>query len=538
MPNKWVEFVKKWSAENNMNYMCAMTTKECKEAYLKAHPKEPKKAKKVKEVAPAPPAPDRTAVQMELVEMGKKAKDVAEKRANIQMELSEIGKKAKLKEAQKEAQKYLATKGMANKAKQMAVEKEQVREEAKEKVIASKKSALIAELRKMIEGKKLYDIGQAKTKDAIQSLSKKQGFGFSGGVYKSFGGRGAMLSPSEMIENALTVLERGGDEPRHSAFLTELVDFVKSSLDELKAKETAKAGKDTAKAEKAKTKAEKEKAKADALALARFQEAETNPALKVLTNADLMKLIGSFGRLDIKGADKKLNELWEEVYDLAIDDEIGEYLDDIGWKTGYKLGEILEDVFGSKKKWKEYFEKAPDDWEGDEGKGELLVRNFAGTDSIQNIREDLFTDKEGVNGSMMKLEPAKLFIKLNELVSEWLKNVKENETPEAKKRQEKKRKEDIKKWKTLTYPRPYDDTFTIWGLTKDGDQLIVYEDLSDPRSIIWHKTGEPISFRKDDYWNDAEAKYASKVGINRYKKAYRWDMTKEQLEKLTRDTFL
>ena len=39
MPNKWVQFVKKWSAENNMNYMCAMTTKECKEAYLKEHPK-------------------------------------------------------------------------------------------------------------------------------------------------------------------------------------------------------------------------------------------------------------------------------------------------------------------------------------------------------------------------------------------------------------------------------------------------------------------------------------------------------------------
>lgn len=52
----------------------------------------------------------RSKVQKELVDMGKKAMKVADKRANIQMELSEIGKKAKLKEAQKEAQKYLSDK--------------------------------------------------------------------------------------------------------------------------------------------------------------------------------------------------------------------------------------------------------------------------------------------------------------------------------------------------------------------------------------------------------------------------------------------
>jgi hypothetical protein len=39
MANRWVEFVRKWAKDNNMNYMCAMTTKECKNAYLKAHPK-------------------------------------------------------------------------------------------------------------------------------------------------------------------------------------------------------------------------------------------------------------------------------------------------------------------------------------------------------------------------------------------------------------------------------------------------------------------------------------------------------------------
>lgn len=45
MANRWVEFVRKWAKDNNMNYMCAMTTKECKDAYLKAHPKPEKKGK-------------------------------------------------------------------------------------------------------------------------------------------------------------------------------------------------------------------------------------------------------------------------------------------------------------------------------------------------------------------------------------------------------------------------------------------------------------------------------------------------------------
>jgi hypothetical protein len=45
MANRWVEFVRKWAKDNNMNYMCAMTTKECKEAYLKEYPKPEKKAK-------------------------------------------------------------------------------------------------------------------------------------------------------------------------------------------------------------------------------------------------------------------------------------------------------------------------------------------------------------------------------------------------------------------------------------------------------------------------------------------------------------
>lgn len=35
MPNKWVEHVKQWSAENNMTYGCAVSKPECREAYHK-----------------------------------------------------------------------------------------------------------------------------------------------------------------------------------------------------------------------------------------------------------------------------------------------------------------------------------------------------------------------------------------------------------------------------------------------------------------------------------------------------------------------
>jgi hypothetical protein len=53
MPNKWITFVKEWSAENNMSYACAITDSTMKAAYYKAHPKTTKislkKQKKAKE---------------------------------------------------------------------------------------------------------------------------------------------------------------------------------------------------------------------------------------------------------------------------------------------------------------------------------------------------------------------------------------------------------------------------------------------------------------------------------------------------------
>jgi len=38
MPNRWVEFVKKWASKNNLSYGCAISKPECKAAYKKEYP--------------------------------------------------------------------------------------------------------------------------------------------------------------------------------------------------------------------------------------------------------------------------------------------------------------------------------------------------------------------------------------------------------------------------------------------------------------------------------------------------------------------
>ena len=39
MPNRWIEFVKKWSSENNVSYGCALSKPEMKAEYNKLYPK-------------------------------------------------------------------------------------------------------------------------------------------------------------------------------------------------------------------------------------------------------------------------------------------------------------------------------------------------------------------------------------------------------------------------------------------------------------------------------------------------------------------
>jgi len=58
MPNRWIEFVKKWSSDNNVSYGCALTKPEMKEAYHKANPKKVKMPKRVAKLEESKPPTD------------------------------------------------------------------------------------------------------------------------------------------------------------------------------------------------------------------------------------------------------------------------------------------------------------------------------------------------------------------------------------------------------------------------------------------------------------------------------------------------
>lgn len=50
MPNKWVDFIKSWAADNKMTYGCAMSDPKMKADYAMKYPSQPKTKKKAKEV--------------------------------------------------------------------------------------------------------------------------------------------------------------------------------------------------------------------------------------------------------------------------------------------------------------------------------------------------------------------------------------------------------------------------------------------------------------------------------------------------------
>lgn len=81
MANKWVEHVRKWSAENGVTYMCATSMPECKEAYKKG--KAPKNTKKAN-----------------IEQMGMEDRDVALPKAKISADTLK-DKLSQIKEAKK-----------------------------------------------------------------------------------------------------------------------------------------------------------------------------------------------------------------------------------------------------------------------------------------------------------------------------------------------------------------------------------------------------------------------------------------------------
>ncbi len=52
MPNAWVEHIKKYAKDNNLSYVCALSTPECKNTYVKSTPKQKTKNKSIESVKP------------------------------------------------------------------------------------------------------------------------------------------------------------------------------------------------------------------------------------------------------------------------------------------------------------------------------------------------------------------------------------------------------------------------------------------------------------------------------------------------------
>jgi len=85
MPNRWIEFVKNWSKENNVSYGCALTKPEMKAEYHRRYPKV--KTKGVAKLEESRPPED---VKSKVTYPNLKIK-IPEDQENIQFEMEEMG---------------------------------------------------------------------------------------------------------------------------------------------------------------------------------------------------------------------------------------------------------------------------------------------------------------------------------------------------------------------------------------------------------------------------------------------------------------
>lgn len=90
MPNRWIEFVKKWSSENNVSYGCALSKPEMKAEYSRLYPKVLKVKKKgvAKLEESRPPADVKSKVTYPNLSI--KIPSPREEQDNIQFEIEEM----------------------------------------------------------------------------------------------------------------------------------------------------------------------------------------------------------------------------------------------------------------------------------------------------------------------------------------------------------------------------------------------------------------------------------------------------------------
>lgn len=253
--------------------------------------------------------------------------------------------------------------------------------------------------------------------------------------------------------------------------------------------------------------------------LARAQEAMKNPAAGVLTNPDLLRLITSFTPKE-KDVRKRLNNELNNLADsmneaMSTNSDFYDFIAD-----NYTRQTIIDSLttFQNASGANIYIAEAPSRADG-ENAAEVLNTNIGNNLLEQGLNELTNLD----DNDEIDIKPARALIDYFEWVNKFIRKLEDKyneKTATANKKAALANK--IAKWKTDKYPHVWDENkdLTVYGITKQGDLLIVFEKLSDPRGIVWKETGDFISFRHDDHWNDEEQAYAEKIGINKYVQQY------------------
>ena len=169
MPNRWIEFVKKWASDNNTTYGCALSKPEMKAEYHKQYPKKIKLPKGVKKLEESRPPAD---VKSKVTYPNLKIR-IPEEQENIQFEMEDMGEEpAKAKRGR--PQKY-ATKEEQYKAK-LESNKQKRREKAAAKKIAGSgqgHTAKIAPTEAENQARIIEErLNKKKKKDQVRELSR------------------------------------------------------------------------------------------------------------------------------------------------------------------------------------------------------------------------------------------------------------------------------------------------------------------------------------------------------------------------------
>ena len=370
-----------------MNYMCAMTTKECKEAYLKEYPKADKKGKTEGKLS-------RYNVGSIIYDLGDILTDIANLGTDAWSgsldNIKELAKKHNLN-ISKHIDKTEGWYGESN-----TIEKLMDAYENSKSVNAYN---FFKDLYSLLDSYKSKAEQKGMAGEDTPAPAKRK----AGRPKKVVVGE---VAPKKRVGRPSKVVV--GDDTDYLKTITKNANKGLTGVPEKKVKNVFR---------------KKKGANTD---LSRFQEAQTNPAANVLTNPDLMRLIGSFSKYDLKGADKKIDGLISEITDILDSNPNDFSLNDEGGMYAKLMGDKLEKcmsdafgIFGSDKM--AFFYPMPSSNVNYGKSSRALITEFAGKKMFKTINSDLLTNEKGLNGKMIKLVPATKIIKYLDCVLKYMK---------------------------------------------------------------------------------------------------------------------